>query len=73
MSILGQQKNIALPKPLIRNGGVVVLPLPEYEKLKEDLEILQSKKLFSEITKARKEAKQGRLLTLKEVKKKLGL
>lgn len=73
MPIINQQKDIALPEPLIRSGGVVVLPLPEYEKLKEDLEILQSKKLLSEIAKARKEAKQGGLLSLREVKKKLGL
>lgn len=48
-------QNIIIPKPLIRHGGVVVLLLNEYERMKEDLEILQSKKLPKDIEKARKD------------------
>jgi PHD/YefM family antitoxin component YafN of YafNO toxin-antitoxin module len=73
------QKNITLSETLIKKrGGVVVLPLAEYErmkeileKLKEDLEMLKSKKLAEEIKKAREEAKKGKLLSLEEVEKKL--
>lgn len=51
-------KNIILPKVLIRQKeGVVILPLEEYERIKEDLEMLQSKNLAKEIEKARKEKK----------------
>lgn len=49
------QKNIILPKPLIKKGGVVVLSLEEYERIKEDLEMLQSKKLLKDIEKSRKD------------------
>jgi len=51
-----QTKNITLPKALIhKKEGVVILPLEEYERIKEDLEMLQSKRLAKEIEKARKE------------------
>ncbi|MEK9183551.1 MAG: hypothetical protein AAB890_00570 [Patescibacteria group bacterium] len=51
-------KNITLPKALVKKKeGVVILPLEEYERIKEDLEMLQSKKLAKEIEKARKEKK----------------
>ncbi len=67
-------KNILLPKALIRRKqGVAILPLEEYEKIREDLEMLRSKKLAKEIKKARKEAKEGKVITLKEVGKKLNL
>jgi len=60
-------KNIALPKTLIRRKeGVAILPLEEYEKIKEDLEMLQSKRLAREIKKARKEAKSGEIISLEE-------
>lgn len=49
------QKNIILPKPLIKKGGVVVLSLEKYERIKEDLEMLQSKKLLKDIEKSRKD------------------
>ncbi|HDL75076.1 MAG TPA: hypothetical protein ENH06_01715 [bacterium] len=51
-------KNIIIPKSLIKKEGVVVLSLEEYERIKEDLEMLQSKKLVKEIKKARKEVKK---------------
>jgi len=67
-------KNVILPKALIqKKQGVAILPLEEYEKLKEDLEMLQSKKLVKEIEKARKEAKEGKVISLKELERKLNL
>lgn len=51
----------------------MVLPLEKWEKIKEDLEMLQSKKLAKEIRQARKEVKEGKVLTLEEVEKELNL
>jgi len=58
-------ENIILPKALIKKG-VAILPLEEWEKIKEDLEMFQSKKLLKEIEKAREEAKEGKTISLKE-------
>ncbi|PIV14059.1 hypothetical protein COS44_01010 [bacterium (Candidatus Gribaldobacteria) CG03_land_8_20_14_0_80_36_40] len=67
-------KNITLPKTLIkRKEGIAILPLEEYERIKEDLEMLQSKKLAKEIEKARKEAKSGNVIILEELERKLNL
>ena len=67
-------KNITLPKSLIkRKEGIAILPLEEYERIKEDLEMLQSKSLVKEIEKARKEAKSGNIITLEELERKLNL
>ena len=67
-------KNIILPKALIRKKqGVAILPLEEYEKIKEDLEMLQSRKLAQEISKARKEAKSGKVISLEDLAKKINL
>jgi PHD/YefM family antitoxin component YafN of YafNO toxin-antitoxin module len=67
-------KNVILPKTLIRRKeGIVILPLEEYERIKEDLEVLHSKRLAREIEKARKEAKLGKVISLKEVERKLNL
>ena len=49
-------KNIVLPKALIKKG-VAILPLEEWERVKEDLEMLQSKGLVKKIQKARKDKK----------------
>ena len=49
---------------------VVVLPLSDYDKIKEDLAILQSKTLRNKIATARKEK---RVYSALEVKKILGL
>jgi len=58
-------KTITLPKTLIkRKEGIAILPLEEYEKIKEDLEMLQSKRLARDITKARKEKKTVSLKNL---------
>lgn len=52
---------------------VVILPLGEYERMKEDLEMLQSKGLKRKIQRARRDVKQGKVVSLEEVIKKLGL
>lgn len=52
---------------------VVILPLEDYEKIKEELEMLSSKKLAKQITKAREEIRQGKTYSLEEAKKKLKL
>lgn len=67
-------QTITLPKTLIkRKQGVAILPLEEYEKIREDLEMFQSRSLAKEIEMARKEAKQGKTTTLEEVERKLNL
>jgi len=67
-------KTITLPKTLIRKKeGVAILPLEEYERIKEDLEMLQSKRLAREIEKTRKEIKKGKIFSLEEVEKRLNL
>ena len=50
---------------------VVILPLEDYENMKEELEILSSKKLQSEISKARQEIRKGEVYSIKEIKRKL--
>ncbi len=55
----------------IGKTAVVILPLEDYENLKEELEILSSKKLSSEITKARQEIKKGEVYSIEEIKRKL--
>jgi len=52
---------------------VVLLPLEDYEKMREDLEMLRSKTLPISIKRARKELKEGKVFTLLEVKKLLKL
>jgi PHD/YefM family antitoxin component YafN of YafNO toxin-antitoxin module len=74
-------KNITLSEAAIKKrGGIVILPLAEYERMKEnlemmkeDLEMLRSKKLAKEIKKAREEAKKGKVISLEEVEKRLNL
>ena len=67
-------KTITLSKALIqRKKGIAILPLEEYERIKEDLEMLQSKRLAKEIEKARKEAKSGNVIILEELERKLNL
>lgn len=50
---------------------VVILPLEDYENMKEELEILSSKKLSNEITKARQEVQKGEVYSIEEIKRKL--
>jgi len=51
----------------------VVLPLEEYERMKEDLEMIRSKKLLKEIEKARKEVKEKKTMRLEDIERKLKL
>lgn len=67
------KKKIILPRPLIKKGGIVVLSLEEYEKIKEDMEMMQSKKLPKEIEKARKQVKAGRVISLEKLAEKLAV
>lgn len=67
-------QTITLPKTLIRRKqGVAILPLEEYERIKEDLEIFQSRRLAEEIEIARKEVREGKIVTLEEAERKLNL
>lgn len=52
---------------------VVILPLEDYEKMREDLDMLRSKSLPRAIKKARKEIKEGKIFTLGKVKNLLDL
>jgi PHD/YefM family antitoxin component YafN of YafNO toxin-antitoxin module len=52
---------------------VVILPLEDYEKIKEELEMFNSKALPGKIKKAREEIRNGKGLTMEEVKKQLKL
>jgi len=57
----------------IGNLPVVILPLDDYERMAEDLEMLSSKSLPRRIAKAREEVRKGQVMTLAEVKAKLRL
>ena len=50
---------------------VVILPLEDYERMAEDMEMLSSKSLPRRIAKAREEVRKGQVMTLAEVKAKL--
>ncbi len=52
---------------------VVVLPLEEYERMQEDLEMLRSGELRAKVIEARKQCEQGQVLTSAELQKALGL
>ena len=70
------KKLATLPRTQVRALGrlpVVILSLDEYEKMKEDLEMLGSKRLEYKIEKARQEVKKGRVVSLEKAMKKLGL
>ncbi|MBU2263667.1 hypothetical protein KJ750_03410, partial [Patescibacteria group bacterium] len=60
-------------KSLIKKEGLVILPLEKYEKIKEDLEMIQSKKLLKDIAKARQEIKKGKVISLENIERKLKL
>lgn len=52
---------------------IVVLPLVDYERMKEDLEMFYSRTLTKEIKKAREEVKKEKILTFAEAKRRLKL
>ncbi|HEY4516067.1 MAG TPA: hypothetical protein VJH67_02675 [Candidatus Paceibacterota bacterium] len=49
----------------------VIISLSEYENMREDLDVLHSKTLERSIEKTRKEIKEGGVISLKEIKKRL--
>ena len=72
MNILIEKLNKIKPQK-IGKEPVVILSLEDFEKMREDLEMHESKILPAKISKARKEADEGKILTFDEVKKKLKL
>jgi len=71
MKGLASRKETVLGK--IGKLPVVILPLEDYERMAEDLEMLSSKTLPRKIEKARQEVRKGKIMSLAEVKKKLKL
>lgn len=57
----------------IGDKPVVLLPLEEYERLQEDLEMLRSKGLPEKVAEARQQIKKGQVLTSEQLKETLGL
>lgn len=57
----------------IKKLPVIILPLDDYERMKEDLDIFCSKKLSGDIKKAREEIKKKKMMSFYEVKKRLKL
>jgi hypothetical protein len=68
-------KNLILPKEMLENEGVVVLPLKKYEEIKEKMrEFSKQKKILREeaetlriITEGEKEYKEGKLKPIKSL------
>lgn len=60
--------NLQTLKKYLGRGGVAVIPIEQYEQMQEDLEMYQSRKLASEIEKARQEIKEGKIYSLEQVK-----
>ena len=67
--MINVKEKISIPKKYITENGVVVLPLEVYEKLQEDVEMLYGEKLADEIEKSRNEIKEGKTLTITELRK----
>lgn len=57
----------------IGKSPVVILPIEEYERMKEDLEMLKSRTLAGKIKKARLDVARGKIYTTADVKKLLNL
>jgi PHD/YefM family antitoxin component YafN of YafNO toxin-antitoxin module len=51
----------------------VIISLSEYEDMRENLDMFNSKILMKDIEKARKEVRNKKTISLKEVKRKLAL
>ncbi len=74
MTTQTMKNTISLPRALIqKQKGIAILPLEDYERMKEDLEMYQSKNLPKEIEKARKEVKEGKIISLEKIEKELNL
>lgn len=52
----------------LSNQAVVMLPLAEFERMQEDLEMLRSTKLPRRVAQARADIKAGTFVTLDEIK-----
>lgn len=66
---------ITIPKEIAKKGDLVLIPRSEYEKLlaaKRVVEFKQTPSDKRDLARARKNRKQGRYLTLDELKRKLG-
>lgn len=57
----------------IGDQPVVILPLEEYERMVEDLEMLNSKELPKKVKKARTQVQRGEVFTPEELTEKLEL
>lgn len=64
-----ERRNTMIEK--IGKTPVVILPLKGYEDMREELEMLNSKKLSNEIEKARQEIQKGEVYSIDEIKRKL--
>jgi hypothetical protein len=68
-------KNLILPKEMLKNEGVVILPLKKYEEIKEKMrEFSRQKKILREeaetlkiITEGEKEYKERKLKPIKSL------
>ncbi|MBI3261376.1 hypothetical protein HYZ64_03345 [Candidatus Berkelbacteria bacterium] len=52
---------------------VVVLPLDDYDAIRESVEMYESKTYRKEIAKSREEVKKGQVISYENLKRKLGL
>ena len=66
------KKEFRIPKKIGRLPAVII-PLSEYEDMRENLDMFNSRNLMSDINKSRNEIKNKKTISLKEIKKKLGL
>ena len=71
---------ITIPKKLIKNNDLIIIPRKEYEELVVWREVIKSFKNFTptfaqkrDLKKARGEYKKGKYLTINELKCKLGI
>lgn len=71
MTILTTKENHILKK--VGKLPAVIIPLSEYEDMRENLDMFYSGDLMRDIEKSRKEIKNKKTISLKEVKKKLKL
>ena len=72
------EKIITIPKEIIKKGDLVLIPRKEYEEFSEWREVIKSFKLFiptvaqkKDLRKARQDYKEGRYLSINELKRKL--
>lgn len=66
---------ITIPKNLIKNDDLIVLPRKEYEKLLASRPIIEFRPTVAEkkdLARARKNLARGNFLTINELKRKLG-